>query len=94
MHQEQAPNKDYQHAEAVDVEGIELFGSVSQSDTPVQECYQSSNSPSLGLSIKEACAFYKLSESTIRGRIKRGELPFTRVKSRFGEQYRVFPDRV
>lgn len=94
MTPEQAPDDPYRHAATVDVEGIELFGSGSQSDTPVQGYYQSSDSPLPGLSIKEACAFYKLSESTIRGRIKRGELPFTKVKGRFGEQYRVFPDRV
>jgi excisionase family DNA binding protein len=94
MHPERAINEDCQHIAAVDVEGIELFSSASQSDSPVQDYYQSNTSPLPGLSIKEACAFYKLSESTIRGRIKRGELPFTKIKGRFGEQYRVFPDRV
>jgi hypothetical protein len=80
------------HESAVEIEGIEIFESESQADTLVTGHYQPVNNPLVGLSIKEACAFYKTSESTIRGRLKRNELAATKVRTPSGEQWRIFPD--
>lgn len=80
------------HVLAVDVEDIEIFESQSHSDSLLTGHYQASNSPLQGLTIKEACAFYKVSESTMRGRLKRGEVSATKVKTPTGEQWRIFPE--
>jgi|GEM_PF-931415 len=80
------------HESAVEIEGIEIFGSESLSDDLVTGHYQPVNDPPSGLTIKEACQFYKVSESTIRGRLKRGEILATKAKTPTGEQWRIFPE--
>jgi|EBPBiocorrection_1091918.scaffolds.fasta_scaffold106665_2 excisionase family DNA binding protein len=79
------------HDSAVEIDGFEIFETESHSDNLLTSYYQAGNNPSQGLTIKEACAFLKVSDSTLRGRIKRGEISATKVKTTTGEQWRVFP---
>lgn len=79
------------HDLAVEIDDFEIFETENQPDSLLTSYYHPVNTPSPGLTIKEACAFLKVSNSTLRGRIKRGEISATKVKTPTGEQWRVFP---
>ncbi len=87
-----AKGSEKDHALTVDIEDIEIFETESGSDSLLTGHYQAGNNRAEGLTIKEACAFYKVSESTIRGRLKRREISATKVKTPTGEQWRIFPE--
>lgn len=44
-----------------------------------------------GMSLKAACIHYKLAPSTLRTKIKRGEIPAQKVQGANGPEWRVFP---
>lgn len=80
----------YQHAEAVDVEEIEIFSSGNRfSNLPASSQQRTSNLPA-GLSIKDAAKVLGVSVNTIRSRIKSGELAAEKIKGPTNEQWRVF----
>src|SRR5262249_1330870 len=84
------PERTYQHAEALDVEGIEIFEPPSGfSKLPASSQQVCGNFPP-GLSIKDAARFLGVSVNTVRARIKSGELAAEKVKGPTNEQWRVF----
>jgi len=46
------------------------------------------------LTLKEACDHYNLGASTIRAKIKNGEIAASKVEGVHGLEWRIFPDRV
>lgn len=80
----------YQHAEAVDVEGIEIFSSCSRFSTLPRSSQQRASNLLPGLSIKDAAKVLGVSVNTIRTRIKSGALLADKVKGPTNEQWRVF----
>ncbi|MGI0133800.1 MAG: helix-turn-helix domain-containing protein [Candidatus Micrarchaeaceae archaeon] len=87
---EQEANQGYQHTDAIDVEGIEIFGSQSGFGKLPGSYQQPTNTLPASLSIKDAAKFLRVSSNTIRARIKSGELSAGKVKGKTGEQWRVF----
>jgi len=45
-----------------------------------------------GMSLKAACIHYKLAPSTLRTKIKRGEIPAEKIQGANGPEWRVFPN--
>lgn len=88
-HQEPT-NAAYQQAEALDVEGIEIFEDVTGNDTFPKDNQEATSKLSAGLPIKDAARFLKVSPNTIRSRIKSGELAACKVKGPTGDEWRVF----
>jgi excisionase family DNA binding protein len=87
---EQTNQTSYQHDEAVDVEGIEIFCTGSQfGNSPVTSQQHHINLPT-GLSIKDAAKVLGVSTNTIRSRIRTGELAAEKVKGPTSDKWLVF----
>jgi hypothetical protein len=73
----------------VEVEGLDqLFE--HPSNTALAGSQQSANRV---LTLKEACDHYGLGASTIRAKIKSGEIAASKVEGAHGLEWRIFPDR-
>lgn len=46
------------------------------------------------LTLKEACSHYNLGASTIRAKIKNGEIAASKTEGPNGPEWRIFPDRI
>lgn len=82
--------KDYQQQDPVDVEGIEIFETVSEISTLPTSYQETTKTVPEGLTIKQASKSLKVSPNTIRAQIKAGELAACKVKGKRGEEWRVF----
>lgn len=75
-----------QHADVVEVEGIELFESQSQFSESLPN---EATKPTRGLPIKDAARVLGISANSVRAKLKSGELSGCKVKGPTGEQWRV-----
>jgi hypothetical protein len=79
----------YQHADVVEVEGIELFEPQSQFSESLPSLPNEVTKPTRGLPIKEAARVLGISANSVRAKLKSGELSGCKVKGPTGEQWRV-----
>lgn len=79
----------YQHADVVEVEGIELFEPQSQFSESLPSLPNEATKPTRGLPIKEAARVLGISANSVRAKLKSGELSGCKVKGPTGEQWRV-----
>lgn len=79
----------YQHADVVEVEGIEFFESDSQFSGRLPSLPNEVTKLTRGLPIKEAARVLGISANSVRAKLKSGELSGCKVKGPTGEQWRV-----